>query len=82
MVDSSNNNGTAGPALSGAAAAAAKKRKNNTKITGGSQAAGFTSSDADGSPLPAGSINILRLVNANIAEPSSQRITGKEKLLV
>ena len=27
-------------------------------------------------PLPAGQINIKRLVNANIAEPSKQRITG------
>ena len=27
-------------------------------------------------PLPAGAINIKRLVNANIAEPSKQRITG------
>ncbi len=33
-------------------------------------------------PLPAGAINIKRMVNANIAEPSKQRITGKINLLV
>jgi hypothetical protein len=27
-------------------------------------------------PLPAGQVNIKRLVNANIAEPSKQKITG------
>lgn len=27
-------------------------------------------------PLPAGMLNIKRLVNANIAEPSNQKITG------
>jgi hypothetical protein len=27
-------------------------------------------------PLPGGQINIKRLVNANIAEPSKQKITG------
>jgi hypothetical protein len=27
-------------------------------------------------PLPAGTINIKRMVNANIAEPSKQKITG------
>lgn len=33
-------------------------------------------------PLPAGQINIKRMVNANIAEPSKQRITGMCRLLM
>lgn len=33
-------------------------------------------------PLPAGQINIKRMVNANIAEPSKQRITGEYSSLV
>lgn len=49
------------------------KKKGNTRGT----SAYIDDTAAPYLPLPAGMLNIKRLVNANVAEPSNQTITGE-----
>lgn len=66
-----------GTSKSASSTGAVKGRKGSAKNKSRGSAASYLDDvAAPYLPLPAGQINIKRLVNANIAEPSKQKITG------